>query len=488
MDVVVVGHPRLHGVAGGGLAEVEVDEGPGGAWGPPPEAHPDSLAYVMYTSGSTGLPKGVAVTRRGLATYVRWARRWYGRGVGGGSVVHTSVGFDLTVTSLLVPLASGEPVEFVPEDRGLEGLAETLVAGPRRSLLKMTPAHLEILARQVDVEELRARVAALVVGGDQLWWRSVEGWAADGLEVFNEYGPTETVVGCVVYGIQPDELGEGAVPIGRPVPSTRVYVVDSELELVGEGVTGELCIAGDQVARGYWGRPAETAERFVPNPWGEAGSRMYRSGDLVRWRRNGQLEFEGRRDGQVKIRGHRVELGEVEGVMRGHAAVGEAAVEPVGGRGLVGYVVWRAAERTDELMGWLRGWLPRYMVPVAIVTLERLPLTSNGKLDRGRLPELAAGSQNAEPRPPRTEEERVLARIWAEVLAIEEVDGEDSFFDLGGDSLLAIQMLSRIHADLGVRLAPRVLFEAPVISDLARLVGEERKARPSSKTHDGHGA
>ncbi|HXM55341.1 MAG TPA: non-ribosomal peptide synthetase, partial [Candidatus Dormibacteraeota bacterium] len=343
---------------------------------------------------------------------------------------------------------------------------------PPRAILKLTPAHLEVLGRQVGVEELGRRAAALVVGGEQLWWRAVDGLPAGDLRVYNEYGPTEAVVGCVVHELPAGGSGEGAVPIGRPAPGTRVAVVGAALELVGEGAVGELVIGGDQLARGYWGRPAETAERFVPDPWGEPGARMYRSGDLVRWRGDALLEFVGRRDGQVKVRGQRVELGEVEGAMREHPAVAEAAAAPEGGRGLVGYVVWRGPERPDELLAWLGTRLPRAMVPGAVLSLDRLPLTGNGKLDRGRLRELASRPAGAGPGSgrPATADEQAVARIWAEVLELEGVGTEDGFFDLGGNSLLAIEMLSRVHADLGVRLAPRALFEAPTVAALARLV------------------
>ncbi|HEY7199511.1 MAG TPA: non-ribosomal peptide synthetase, partial [Candidatus Dormibacteraeota bacterium] len=466
---LVIGQRRLRGLLPSAPDELMVADlaGAGDAPAPPPAAAGDGLAYVMYTSGSTGRPKGVAVTRRGLAAYVRWASRMYGPG---GSVVHSSIGFDLTLTALLVPLVRGERVELLPDDDGIDALGDAL-AGARYGLVKLTPAHLEVLNRRADAAALRGRAGTLVVGGEQLWGRTVGPWISAGVEVFNEYGPTEMVVGCVVH--RAGEAAAGAVPIGRPAPGVRARVLTDDLRPVGEGMVGELCVGGPQVARGYWGRPAETAERFLPDPWGRPGDRIYRTGDLVRWGRDGELTYVGRRDRQVKVRGHRVEPGEIEAVMREHEAVAEVAVA-ARGPVLVGYVVWCGPDRSVELRGWLRRRLPRPMLPGAIVGVDELPLTSSGKVDQEALAGLRqpAGGGGAKPA---TDEERALAAIWEDLLGLDEVGVEDDFFDLGGHSLLAVQLFERIRAELGVDLPPRVIFEAPAIVDLAREVAAARR-------------
>lgn len=290
-----------------------------------PEAAPDRLAYVIYTSGSTGRPKGVMVTHGGLSHYLGWARTAYPLPLGEGAVLHSSLGFDLTVTSLFLPLLSGATVELVPEEEGLEGLAGHLASGRGGGLLKVTPSHLEMLAGSLPAG---GGPRILVVGGESLGGEELAGWRARSPQtvVVNEYGPTETVVGCCAFQARLQEVEPGPVPIGVPIANTRLYVVDRDLSPVPPGVPGELLVGGPGVARGYLGRPAASAVSFLPDPFGPAGVRLYRTGDTVRLRPDGQLEFVGRRDGQVKVRGYRIEPGEVEFALRRHPDVGEAAV------------------------------------------------------------------------------------------------------------------------------------------------------------------
>ncbi|WP_346115598.1 amino acid adenylation domain-containing protein, partial [Nonomuraea maheshkhaliensis] len=340
----------------------------------------DQVAYVIYTSGSTGRPKGVAVTQAGLANYVAWASGAYG--VGGGVPLHSSVAFDLSVTSLWVPLVSGAAV-VVSEQGGVEGLSEVL--SPGLGLVKVVPAHLSLLAESVPVDVART----WVVGGEALSGAVVRSWLerSPGSVIVNEYGPTETVVGCCVYEAG-SEVGE-SVPIGRPIANCRLFVLDEWLRPVPPGVAGELYIAGAQVARGYVGRPGLTAERFVACPF-EVGERMYRSGDLARWNADGNLEYLGRTDDQVKIRGYRVEPGEVAAVLSAHPLVAQAAViareDVPGDARLVAYVVPAGDGAEEAVLGYAAARLPEYMVPAAVVALEALPLTANGKLDRKALP------------------------------------------------------------------------------------------------------
>ncbi|MFE5039466.1 amino acid adenylation domain-containing protein, partial [Streptomyces sp. NPDC056683] len=310
---------------------------------PEGELEAGRLAYVIYTSGSTGRPKGVAVTHGGLANYVLWAAEAYGMAGGGGAPLHSSLAFDLTVTSVVVPLVSGSAV-VVSEAGGAEGLAQLLGGAGQFGLVKVVPAHLPLLAELVADDGVAGASRRWVVGGEALQGAVVREWLgrAPGAVVVNEYGPTETVVGCCVFELTAAQEIADAVPIGRPVANTRLYVLDAGLQPVPVGVAGELYIAGAQLARGYVNRAGLTAERFVACPF-EAGARMYRSGDLARWTADGQLEYLGRADEQVKIRGFRIELGEVQAAVAGHPQVAQAAVvareDVPGDKRLVAYLV-----------------------------------------------------------------------------------------------------------------------------------------------------
>ncbi|HEX6642970.1 MAG TPA: amino acid adenylation domain-containing protein, partial [Thermoanaerobaculia bacterium] len=298
----------------------------------------DHPAYVLYTSGSTGTPKGVVIAHRELSAYLAWARERYRSDEGEGAPINTAIGFDATVTSLYLPLISGRPIILLPEDRQLEALAELLNSGADLTLVKLTPAHLDALRGLVDVSKVRAR--KFVVGGEALPAEVAEYWRPH-VAIFNEYGPTETVVGCCVHEVTGDD-----VPIGRATPGTRLYVLDRALQPVPAGVAGELYIAGAQLGRGYLHRPALTAERFVADPHaGERGARMYRTGDIARFRDDGILEYHGRADEQVKIRGFRIEPGEIEAALTAQPDVAHAVVI-AREQQLVAYVVGTAREAT----------------------------------------------------------------------------------------------------------------------------------------------
>ncbi|MBL8986310.1 MAG: amino acid adenylation domain-containing protein [Gemmatimonadetes bacterium] len=296
---------------------------------PAPVAELDHLAYVLYTSGSTGRPKGTLITHGGLANYLVWAKEFYRAGEGTGSIVHSPLGFDLTVTSLLLPLIAGQRVQLLPEDDDVAALAEAVLAGTDATLLKLTPAHLSLLEHQIPSDRAAGLVRRFVIGGENLRWNQLTHWRrhAPDTRLINEYGPTETVVGCCVYDAAIDSIPEGNVPIGRPIANTQLYVLDARRQPVPIGIPGELYIGGAGVARGYLNRPDLTRDRFIPNPFNDVpGARLYRTGDKVRYRPDGVLEFLGRLDDQVKIRGYRIELGEIEGVLSEHPSVEEAAV------------------------------------------------------------------------------------------------------------------------------------------------------------------
>ncbi|WP_189974541.1 non-ribosomal peptide synthetase [Streptomyces avidinii] len=446
----------------------------------------EGLAYVIYTSGSTGRPKGVAVTHGGLANYAQWAARSYGAAEGG-APLHSSLAFDLTVTSVVVPLISGAPV-VVSREGGAEGLAELLRDGGGFGLTKAVPAHLPLLSEMLTDGEVKGAVSTWVVGGEALSGSVVQAWLerAPGSVVVNEYGPTETVVGCAVFEVRAgDEIGD-VVPIGRPVANTQLYVLDGFLRPVAPGVAGELYIAGAQLARGYVRRPELTAERFVASPF-ERGGRMYRSGDLARWRVDGQLEFLGRADEQVKVRGFRIEPGEVQAVVAGHPQVAQVAVvareDVPGDVRLVAYVV--ADDPDDDLAAlpglvraFVSGRLPEYMVPSAVVVLEALPLTGNGKLDRKALPapELAGAGTG---RAPANEREEILCAAFAEVLGLESAGVDDDFFALGGHSLLAVHLVEVLRKH-GVSVSVRALFDTPTPAGLALSVGTIESVVPAN--------
>ncbi|WP_223759687.1 non-ribosomal peptide synthetase [Myxococcus sp. RHSTA-1-4] len=441
-----------------------------------PEATAGDLAYLIYTSGSTGQPKGVMVEHRGVVNYLSWALRAYAAAEGAGAPVHSSLAFDLTVTSLLLPLVTGRTVELVPEQEGVEGLAAALRAGADFSLVKLTPSHLRLLAEQLPPAERAGRTHAFIVGGEALTPQVVEDWRrhAPRTRIVNEYGPTETVVGCCVYTVDGETPLGSTVPIGRPIANTRLYVLDSHLRPVPAGAPGELFIGGVGVARGYWRRPALTAERFVPDPFSsEPGARLYRTGDRVRLRPSDELEYLGRTDFQVKVRGHRVEPGEVEAALCELPGVSAAVVVlrddgPTGPR-LVAYVAG-AGQRPDTvaLRGALSQRLPAHLVPSALVALDALPLTPNGKADREALPAPeAALAGDADFVPPSTPTEEALAALWRELLGVRRVGARDDFFELGGHSLLSVQLSSRVRERLGVELPVAALFATPTLGELA---------------------
>ena len=451
-------------------------------------ARPSDLAYVMYTSGSTGEPKGVMILQRGLVNYLWWAMRAYAVEGKGAVPVHSSIAFDSTVASLYPPLLSGGRVELVPEDAGAQGLPAALGEGNEHSKVVVTPAHLELVNHLIRPEEMASASKVLVVAGEALLAERLSPWRdfAPATRLFNEYGPTEATVGCSAYEVQVDDARSGPVPIGRPIANTQLYVLDANLQPVPVGEVGELYIGGAGVARGYLNRPELTRERFLHDTFSEqVGARLYKSGDLARYREDGTLECLGRVDDQVKIRGFRIELGEIESALVSHPGVQSCLVlaqeDAPGNKQLVSYVIARGSEslEADVLRNFLRQRLPDYMVPAYFVFLDSLPLNQNGKVDREALPappykNVAANQSFVAPR---NETEMKLAAIWMELLKVERVGIHDDFFDLGGDSLMAIRARSRIHDAFGVAPSLESIFSVATIAALSETLNSLHENR-----------
>jgi len=440
--------------------------------------HPDTPAYVIYTSGSTGRPKGVVVTRRGLSNYLDWAMELLPHDAPHGALVATSLTFDLAVTALYPALLQGGDVRLAGQDesRDPQLLAARMAPGDGVSIVKMTPSHLDELLTAALAQERGISFTAAVLGGETLRPRvlaALRSAAVGGSRIINHYGPTETTVGCLVHDVTDwDDPSAASVPVGRPVANMRAYVLDELLRPLRPGVVGELYLAGAQLARGYLGRPGQTAERFVACPFGGGrGERMYRTGDLVRWGADGLIEFVGRADDQVKIRGFRAEPAEVEAVLAACPGVARAVVlvrtDRPGDPRLVGYAVPADSATLDEarLRARLAEALPAHLVPSALVVLPALPLTPNGKVDRKALPRPAPRPGGAG-RLPGSPEEAALCGLFADILGLESVAADEGFFDLGGHSLLATRLVSRVRKVMNAEIDIRDLFDAPTVAGL----------------------
>jgi len=452
---------------------------PAAAAAPESSVGPRNVAYVIYTSGSTGRPKGVQVPHGALANFLAAMAETPGLAADDRLLAVTSLSFDIAGLELYLPLMLGGRVVLASREEAADGRRlQALIAGSGATVLQATPATWRLLLESgwQGGEGLKA-----LCGGEALPPALASALRPRVGSLWNVYGPTETTIWSTVAEV----TGEGPISIGRPIANTESYVLDEGGRPVPVGVPGELLLGGVGLARGYLRRPELTAERFVPNPFGEAGSRLYRTGDLARWRASGVLECLGRIDHQVKVRGFRIELGEVEAALARHPDVAAAVVvareEASGERRLAGYVVPREAaggeSLTRDLRALLRRSLPEHMVPTAWVQLAALPLTPNGKVDRKALPAPErAGTEAGAFTAPRTPAEEVLAGIWEQVLGRDAVGAHDNFFDLGGHSLLATQVVSRVRESFGVELPLRQVFETPALEGLARAVEELRAA------------
>ncbi|WP_433342168.1 amino acid adenylation domain-containing protein [Streptomyces sp. CA-253872] len=436
--------------------------------------HPADAAYTIYTSGSTGRPKGVVVPQGALVNLLHDMAERFRITPEDRFLSVTTFGFDISNLELLVPLLTGAELVLAEHDTVRDPAAlAALVTGSAATVMQATPTLWQALVAEHPGSLAGLRV---LIGGEAVGEPLAAALRAHAAEVTNVYGPTETTIWSTTALL--DGSRPGVPPIGRPLANTRVYVLDDALRLVPRGTAGELYIAGDGVARGYHGRPGLTATRFVADPFGPAGSRMYRTGDVVRWGDDGQIEYIGRADHQVKIRGFRIELGEIESALTAHPEVRGAAVlardDRPGGPGLVAYTAGTASPAA--LRAHLAASLPAHMVPATYVALDALPLTANGKIDRKLLPAPAPGSRTGG-RAPRSPREQLMCEVYGEVLGLPGPAGpEDSFFELGGHSLLANRLTGRIRAAFGVELPVRAVFAAPTPALLVASLTEAGEA------------
>ncbi|MDH3476203.1 MAG: amino acid adenylation domain-containing protein, partial [Rhodospirillales bacterium] len=440
---------------------------------------PHHPAYLIYTSGSTGTPKGVAIGQQSIAHYVDLVGRTI---LGSGATkmpLFTPGVFDLTLTSLFVPLCAGGQIRIIPNQSPEEALVAIFSKEVASTAVKMTPSHIALLAA---MPASKTTVETAIVGGEALTMAHLESLKAHcpAIRVFNEYGPTETTIGAIGGYVDGEDIH-----IGTPYANTRVYVLDAGMQPCPVGVVGELYIAGAGLARGYWGRAGLTAERFVANPFAvEPGERLYRTGDLGAWREDGKLLFHGRADQQVKIRGFRIEPGEIEAALSSQPEIAQVAViareDTPGEKRLVAYLVASKPGQIDleDLRQRLAARLPEYMVPAAFVELDELPLTANGKLDREALPAPQGSGLAAGYVAPRTPEEILLCELVAELLGLQRVGLADNFFHLGGHSLMATRLAAQIRERLARELPIRTIFDTPVLGDLAGALRALPKAGP----------
>lgn len=471
---------------------------------PEPGARAHDLAYLIYTSGSTGQPKGALIEHRGLSNYLAWALQRYEVAQGEGAALHSSISFDATITCLLAPLVAGRTLWVLDEDQPeIEVIRTALCSGHDWSLVKVTPAHLEMLNAMLPHDQLAGLTRFVVLGGEALLERHVSPWLlnAPATRLINEYGPTETVVGCCVHEVVPEDLGQGgAVPIGRPIANTQLYVLDARRQPVPAGVKGELYIGGAGVARGYHQRPELSAERFIDIaetglplaalPAG-AGRRLYKTGDLVRYLPDGRLVYHGRMDNQIKLRGYRVELGEIEAALTRLAGVRDAVVlaqrrSELDLR-LIAYVVPQPGQnlQTASLRAGLADTLPAHMLPGSFVVLPALPVNANGKVDRAALPQPEAQPPAPSPWDAGGEAERRIAAIWRELLEVEHVGLEDNFFELGGHSLLVLPLRDRLQAAFGRPVSPVDVLRLPTVAAQARhLSAQDEPAASTAADQD----
>lgn len=438
------------------------------------------LVYIIYTSGSTGKPKGVMIEHQGLANYIWWANKRYLKNENETMALYSSISFDLTVTSIFTPLISGNKIVIYDNDE-TEFVLYKILRENRATVVKLTPAHLTLLK---DMDNTKSSIKRFIVGGEDLkvnLAKEVCNSFGKNIEILNEYGPTETVVGCMIYKYDEDKDKGVSVPIGHPADNVQIYILDNKLNPVSTGFVGELYISGDGVARGYLNRQELSHERFIENPFIK-GKRMYKTGDTARYLENGAIEYVGRIDNQVKIRGYRIEIGEIERYLIENECVKDAVVvfkeDLLGNKMLNAYVVSKKEIKDSELKEWLLKFLPKYMIPTNFVFIDKLPLTLNGKVNYSLLPEPIAIEKEFVNSSTYSEKELVIA--MEEILGVENISMNDNYYQLGGDSIKAIQISSKLK-NLGLNIKVKDILAYDSIEEIAATIEESEVIRVISQ-------
>ncbi len=438
---------------------------------------PNDLIYVIYTSGSTGKPKGVMIEQRGVVNYIIWANKVYVRGDKITFPLYSSYAFDLTVTSMFTPLISGNRIIIYNEDNE-EILIRKIFKENKVDIVKLTPTHLQLIK---DMDNSNSKIKRLILGGEDLKAalanEIVNGFNGN-VEIYNEYGPTETVVGCMIYKYDADKDIKVSVPIGTPADNVKIYILDKNINLVPIGIPGEIYISGDGIARGYINRNKLTEERFIDSPF-ENGKKIYKTGDLARWYAKGDIEYLGRSDYQVKIRGFRIELGEIEEQLSKHEAIEKAVIIDKnykdGKKYLCAYVVSCKELIVSDLRRFLSQKLPNYMIPARYINIEKIPMTHNGKVDREKLVEIDGEPISNNYVAPTNEIERKLVKTCSKLFEHNNIGINDNFFDLGCDSLLAIQLQVNLLKH-NWNITTQEIYRYTTIHELAkRIIGIEEK-------------
>lgn len=440
------------------------------------KSNAEDLVYIIYTSGSTGKPKGVMIEHRGLVNYICWATRMYLKDKEEVVPLYSSVAFDLTVTSIFTPLVSGNQI-IIYEKNDDEFVLFRILEENKATVIKLTPAHLTLLK---DLNNTKSKIKRFIVGGDDLkvtLARDIFNSFQKNIEIFNEYGPTEAVVGCMIHKYDFIKNNDTSVPIGYPADNVQIYILDKDYNIVPDGTIGELFISGDGVARGYINNEALTNSKFMTNPFIE-GKKMYRTGDLARYLENGIIEYIGRIDNQVKIRGFRIEVGEIEESLMKNKNIKDAVVvyreNTLGSYGLDAFIVRREEIVASEIKQWLLKFLPQYMIPANFIFLEKLPLTTNGKIDYGSLPNVNRYEKTfIECESP---EEKFLIRTLEEVLDTNNISMNDNFYNLGGDSIKAIQISSKLK-DLGLTVEVKDILTLNSIKEIANTINVQEESK-----------
>lgn len=445
----------------------------------------DDLAYIIYTSGSTGRPKGVMIEHQGLTNYIWWANKMYLKDDNEAMALYSSISFDLTVTSIFTPLISGNKIVIYDNDE-TEFVLYKILRENKVSVVKLTPAHLTLLK---DMDNTKSSIKRFIVGGEDLkvnLAKEVYNSFGKNIEIYNEYGPTETVVGCMIYKYDEEKDQGISVPIGKPANNVQIYILDNELNLVPTGFVGELYISGDGVARGYLNREELTNEKFIENPFIKE-KKMYKTGDTARYLENGAIEYVSRVDNQVKIRGHRIELGEIEKHLTENESVKDAVIvfkeDPSGNKLLNAYIVSKTEVEERELKEWLLKFLPKYMIPTNFIFIDSLPLTLNGKVNYSLLPEPAAVHKEFVNY--NTSSEKELVKVMEEILGIENISMNDNYYQLGGDSIKAIQISSKLK-NIGLTIKVKDILSYDSIEEIAAAI-EENEEMVSISQEESHG-